>query len=418
MDLKQKRTILCLSLVCLIYFVALIFPNATGAKDESMLRVFSNDETITYPYVVHMLVTPKDIHEASWRLLIYGDYHYGYPFYFLSMLAVLPVKLLYGDAFTEHMQLNLLLLRQWISVLPMILAALVMVYLQTRFRSLWRSVGLLVLLLLVPGILRNNISWWHPDALAILAAVLTLFFLERDRLRLSRNFYAAAVFCGLSISIKLLGFFFVFALAGYVLLAWILKQERLGRTILKAGGFVVVMALVILLTNPFLFYPSQREKLVRIQTQKSVELANGYSHDNPQNYQKGPQWWKFTLEKWYGPVPFLLFLLGSLAAGCFWGEAKTANRLILAWVVPYSLYLLYFVAVKPDHYWLPAMVPLFSGSMNLVAGFKRSWVLSALSAGVLILLLWQAAVYAQSDAALYLSYLYREVAAGYSLVIH
>lgn len=120
MDFIQKRTAILLAVIGLMYFTAFIFPNARGARSVEMLTVFSGDETITYPYVVHMLTTPKDIHDLVWRLFIYGDYHYGYLFYFFSFLSILPVKLFAGSNFTEYVQLNLLLLRQLISVLPMI----------------------------------------------------------------------------------------------------------------------------------------------------------------------------------------------------------------------------------------------------------------------------------------------------------
>ena len=93
-----------------------------------MLGKLSHDEAITYPYVVHMLTPGKDIHETWWRLIIYGDYHYGYPFYFYSMLVLLPVRIIYGPNFTAHTQLNLLLLRQLVSVLPIIIVAGLLVF--------------------------------------------------------------------------------------------------------------------------------------------------------------------------------------------------------------------------------------------------------------------------------------------------
>ena len=130
--------------------------------------------------------------------------------------------------------------------------------------------------------------------------------------------------------------------------------------------FVFIMAATIILTNPFLFYQTQREQLINIQNEKSVELSIGYTHDSPYYYQKGPFWWKWTLETWYAPVPFLLFLAASNIAGCFWGSKKFTNRLLISWMVPYSFYLLYFVAPKPDHYWLPVMLPLFACAFNFI----------------------------------------------------
>lgn len=448
---NQQRTLLLLCLIGLLYFVALCFPNARGARDVDMLRVFSGDETITYPYVLHILETPKDIHDFTWRMIIYGDYHYGYPFYFLSMLAVLPARLFFGESFIEHTQLNLLLLRQLISVLPMILAAGALTFLQTRFHSAWRSVTLFVLILLIPGVVRSGMWWWHPDGLAVLCVALTLVFLDLDAFRLGRWFFLAAAACGMATAIKLVGVFFVFALIGYVIIAWRRRTrqsraveenadklknnpiaensdpgQRIGKSphpwketrvvVLRSLAFVLVMAIVVVVSNPFLFYASQRAKLVRIQTEKNQELYNGYTHDDPAYYQKGPQWWASTLRQWYGPLPYLGILLGLAIIGSLWGARKLDNQLLLAWVIPYSLYLFYFVAVKPDHYWLPVLPVLFSAALNGVnfqpEGKNRGWIL-AFSALAMLALTWQLVQFTQADLAQYVAILGQEAAKGY-----
>ena len=62
----------------------------------------------------------------------------------------------------------------------------------------------------------------------------------------------------------------------------------------------------------------------------------------------------------------------SLLSGCIWGPNRLLNRLILLWILPFSIYLFYFVAVKPDHYWLPVMLPLYSAALNIPLGTVRS----------------------------------------------
>jgi len=54
--------------------------------------MISGDENITYPYVVNMLEPATDIHDQWWRLIIYGDYHYGYrsTWLFLESAAAAP----------------------------------------------------------------------------------------------------------------------------------------------------------------------------------------------------------------------------------------------------------------------------------------------------------------------------------------
>ncbi len=399
-DKRQFRlTIWIVALLALAYFICFIPPNARGASD--IPHFVSGDEAVTYPTVVHMLEPSQDIHELWWRLIIYGDYHYGYPFYLASFLTLLPLRLAAGAPFFANIQLNLLLLRQAISVLPVILAAILLVYLQTRFRKPLAAAGLLLFLFFIPGVVRQNIQWWHPDALAVLSVVLTLFFLDRDRLRFGRNFWLAAVFCGLATAIKLQGVFFILTIPGYILAGLAKKMIHWKWAALAAAGFVLLMSVTVVASNPFLFYASQREKLVRVQAEKQQEITVGYTHDDPAAYQKGPQFWTWTLENRYGPVPLLVLLAIGLGAGCAWGERRGLSLLILSWSIPLSVYLFYFVAPKPDHYWLPVMLPLFStaaGSLELLHAGWRSrqprWArLAALAALVIAfttLVLWTA----------------------------
>ncbi len=365
MNTIQKRTLWVLVGLGILYFAIFLWPNSLGARTESMLMGTSVDEPITYPYVVRMISPPRDLKDMYSRWVIYGDYHYGYPFYFFSALVVLPVELVHGAKFTNFTQLNLLLLRQLISVLPMILAAGVIVFAQTRFRSLWKSVFLFVLILSTRGIVRGNMQWWHPDSLSVLAVALTLFWLERDQLSFGRNFYLAAVACAFAISIKLAGVFFAPTIGLYLLAGWLQKRLRLGQAALKALLFLGIMLSTILITNPFLLNSGARQDLVHIQTFKTEELDKGYTHDNPYYYQKGPQFWEWTLDAWFAHPLFLGLMCLALVAGCLWGERRLLNRLILVWTVPYAVYLLWFVAVKPDHYWLPLILPLFSAALCL-----------------------------------------------------
>jgi len=336
-----------------------------------MLAVTSIDEPVLYGPLVRMLTPASDWVDLFTRWVIYGEYHYGYPYYFLSAVALLPVRLAAGGFFTNYTGLNLLILRQVISVLPMIAAAGIMAYLPTRFNKRMASAGLFVLILSTRGVVRQNIQWWHPDALAILAVALTLFFLERDRLRFGRNFYFAAAACGLATGIKLAGVWFFLTIPVVLLLGFKTRALTFKRMIYSGVLFVIVMTASMVVVNPFLYNAGARQEMLAIQADKSEELDKGYEHDDPQYYSKGPQWWKWTLEDWYAHPLFLGFLVLSVAAGCIWGPNRILNGLILTWIIPYSLFLFYFVAVKPDHYWLPVMVPLFSAALNIPLALKE-----------------------------------------------
>lgn len=373
MSATQKRIALVVAIIGLAYFTLFIFPNNLGAKTFDMLRMTSTDEPITYPYVVRMLQTPSSLKDLFVRWVVYGDYHYGWIFYLWSALVVLPTKLFYGMGFENHVQLNLLLMRQLVSVLPMTLAIIGLVYLQTRFKNWFQTLFLLISLLTIRSVFRLNIQFWHPDALSLLAVVITFFFLVRDRLRFGRNFYFAAAACGVAIGIKLAGAFFFLAIPAYLIAGYIEHAISLKRIFINAGLFVLIMAAALVITNPFLYNQGARADLVKIQTYKNEELSSaiGYPQDNSLYYNKGPYFWNWTLYTWFGSWEFLLFLFISLLAGCFWGPNKLLNRLILAYIVPYSIYLFYFVAPKPDTYMIPVMVPLFSSMLSLPEAIKE-----------------------------------------------
>jgi hypothetical protein len=368
---RQKKVLLVLSLVGLAYFAAFIPTNLRGAEDQHQFYLNGGDEYVVYPILTQIL-TPGDSFSATlYHLVVYEDYHYGYPFYVASALVLLPVRLVDGMAFTQRYQLNLLLLRQLVSVLPIILAALVITYLGTRWRSYWKSLGLFALLLTIPGVLKYNQAFWHPDALAVLMVALTLYFLDRDRLRFGRNFYLAALACGLASAIRLVGFFFVLAIAGYLLAGWLKKVLTLKRAALAGLLFVVVMGATTVFSNPFIFHTEARARFVAIMEQKNTEMAQGYNEPDPQHiYRTGWDAWLPFFVKDYGAGWFLAFLVLSAGAASLWGKEHLFPAVLLGWAVVMAAYLVYFVAVKSYQYMLPLFVPLYGAAFLLPGIFE------------------------------------------------
>lgn len=364
MTTRQKQIFATLLLLAAVYFVALGFANEQGAADPHMLSLTSQDEAFQYPFLMRMLTPGETAGETLKHIISYQHYIYGYPFYIASGLTALPLRLAFGEALGSQTRLLLLVLRQVVSVLPMLIAILLLVYLQTRFLSWPRSLSLFALLCLIPGVLRQNIQWWHPDALAIVFVALTFFFLDRDRLRYGRFFYFAAVTAALSAGTKLMGFFFILAVPLYLIMGLRARKLTWQRALRSAVLFVVVMAAVFVLSNPLLLIPETRDRIIATHLSHDSSFTQGWT-DDPL-YQQGPLSWFPVLNRWYGSPIFLGFLVLSLAAACLRGSETRLNRLVAAWVVPYSLYLFFRIAVRPDHYWLPVMLPLFSSALGLV----------------------------------------------------
>ena len=373
MEKKQKQILWTLVALGILYFALFWFPNASTQGSDNPIVYLDRDEYVTYPIVERMLAFEGDIHNIWGSLIVYGDYHYGYPFYFFSMLVLLPLRLIQGSAFFEHIPTNILLLRQFINVLPMILSAGFLAYIHSHFKSWWKSLFIFALILTIPAVVRNNLHWWHPDALMLLFIVLTFFFLERDNFRLGGHFYLAAAACGMAVAIKLMGFFFFLAIPLYLFLAWQKSHLTMKKMAAAAALFIVVMAVVIILSNPFLFYQAPRQEMLAIQSFKTEELSGGYTHDNSPDYAKGPQYWRWTLKISYGRPQMMLVFAGLLLAGCAFGQRRALNALIAAWSLPLAIYLLWFVAPKPDHYLLPLLIPLFSAGFDLFDPLLALW---------------------------------------------
>lgn len=383
-----------------------------------MLFVLSTDEHITYPWVMRMVTPAENTFESLRHWIAYQDYHYGYPFYLLSALVVLPFRDVSGFLGMSQTQFHLLLLRQMINVLPITTAIILLVYLQTRFRSRARAITLFIFLACIQGVFRSNITWWHPDSLAILAVVLTFFFLDRDRLSFGHNFFLAAAACGFASGTKMLGWFFFLTIAGYITAGLISRKLEFKRAVIYATLFIAVMGATIIFSNPLLLHGETRQRYIEIQSKVSEESTHGWKDED--TYETGIASWMPYLEKWYGYPLFFVFALASLAAGCLNGAESFLNRLILGWIVPYSTYLLFFVAIKPDHYWLPVVLPLFSsilsftypcGALNKslfnIAGYeiRLSHLLLVMVAGFLIS---QFTLYLAGDVSLYNSAMMQE----------
>lgn len=354
----QKRTALILLALGAFYLAAFIPAN---------LHKIEGDEVVVFPALVNILVPGKTFAGTLYHIFIYEEYHYGYPFFAYSALVLLPVRLIYGVDFARHVQLDMLLIRELVSVLPMAASAFVIVYLATRFRSIWKAVGLFLLILSLPGVVKYNEYFWHADALNLFFIVLTLYFLDRDRLRFGRNFYLAAAACGLSAGTRLFGFFFFLTVGGYML-AGLIRHGLTWKAVLGRGlAFVMVMAAVILISNPFLLHSQARARMLEIQQQKSQEIAYGYTDKPDPRHEYRPGWdaWWPMFTRMYAISPVFVFLGVSLVLGALRGGQKIYHRLLLGWLLVVTLYIVYFVSVKSFQYLLPMMIPLYGALYGL-----------------------------------------------------
>ncbi len=401
MTKTQKNTLLCLVLIGLMYFCIFIAPNNTGAKNDIMLSVFEQDEFAEYPFVLRMLDSNLSFYQMIRHFIIYLFYYYGYPFFFFSALAILPIKWIIGAGWTAHTQLIVLVLRQLINVLPGILSAGILVYLQTRFKSIWKSLLLFIFLLTIPTLIFNNM-WWHPDGLLLLFATLTLFFLDRDKFRFGRNFYIAAVFAGIATATKILGLFFFLAVGVYLLWGILQKKIAFKKAFLTGLLFIVIMAASILISFPVLLLPIERKEVFAAMQSGFSQLSFGFyeksgSRKNLIEFISG---FKYSYGAWY----FLLLSIIVPVFGIIKNKNRLINVLILSWSAVHIVYFSFFTTVVKEYYFLPSLLPLFScfGTLFLVTpskaeGMEKRIVPAILTVCAAVIILFQSAIFIKTD---------------------
>mgnify|MGYP006910668540 CR=1 FL=1 len=410
-NLSKNRALLVLA--C-IYFLFFIPPNLTGAKDSAMLAVFNLDEFAQFPHLLRMLTPADTLYQTLRNFVVYLHYFYGYPFYFLSALAVLPLRLLAGMG-EQQTQSFLLILRQCVSVLPMLLAVYFITEMQVGKKHIVRFIALALFLLCIPLIFKNNL-WWHPDSLSFLFAALTLYCLNKDDLHLGKQFLLAAVFCGLAIGTKQLGWFFFLTIPVYLLLAFLRKKVSASLVLFKALLFLMLMLVTIIVSNPLLLLPIERQEIIAVQRNQLAASFQGFVIKNPEmvvSFGHYPQ--NLTVSFGYWPI-LVLALLGHVLS-LTRQQTRLRGLLFLSWLIPLSVSL-NLSGTRSLHYFLPVLVPLMAGLatffdpqifpiINKENAFLR--MLRKIFITLLIVLIAaQTVLFLFHDAQIYSSYLQRE----------
>ncbi|NMC84165.1 MAG: hypothetical protein GYA58_02645 [Anaerolineaceae bacterium] len=354
---KQKIILLILCSLSLIVLALFIAPDLQGAQNAEMISVFQPDEYAQYPYVLHML-TGGTLWQSIHSFLVYGHYYYGYPFYFFSGLALLPVKWILGAGWSTATATIMVVLRETINVLPMLIALLLLVWMATKFRSYWKSLLLFGFLVTLPMVTGNNL-WWHPDSLLTLFCVLTLFFLQRDDLRFGKNFYFSAIACGMAISTKVLGVLFVTTYLAYLLYGIFSKRINFGKALAKAGIFLLILLATILISTPQLIMPQERAELIAVFKGNLSENTRGFwvkSGGITANWST----FKEYIRADYGGWVLLIIASGFAIAGLWQRKNRLITLWTTIWAATYVGYFIFIAATLRPHYFLPVLLPFFT----------------------------------------------------------
>jgi hypothetical protein len=369
MSSKRRRNVVLLILVSFVYFLLFIPPNLTGAKDPEMLNAFWLDEHCQYAVIIRML-TRSSVYDMLHNILFYDYYPYGYPFFAVSALAALPVKIIVKLVTSVNETTAYMVVLRQLSPLFMIMAILLLIYLWTGFTSLLKSLFLFVMLSSIPAVFYNNL-WWHPDSLAVLFVVLTMFSLAKDDLRFGSWFYAAAIFCGLATATKWLGPFFFFTIAVYLGIGWLSRRLGFSRLLRCGIFFLLLMAAGTLLGNPVLLFPTELARMVGV-LHRQAAVFSWVGIPAP-FYERPLMWYQETFRGDFASWWIIALALCS-ALVCVFSRCQKwlLNVIILTWAVPMSLYMLFTIYPNP-RYFIPVFLPLLSCLANLLMGEYKSF---------------------------------------------
>jgi hypothetical protein len=346
----QKRYFALLLVMAVVTFILLGIPNHAGSQNMAMVQMFELDEAAPLPYVLAMIAPAPSLNQALRNFIFYNYYYYGFPYFAVSALVLLPLKWL---GLLNNIPLVMLALRQVVSIVPMLAALLLLVYMQDRFRT-YRSPLLYAFLVSIPAVLGNNF-WWHPDSLVFLISVIVIYCLQLDNLRLGRYYLLAAALCGIATATKLIGVYFFLAVVGILVTGFIIKKVSLRKLVLMALAYLLVMGVFFVAANPFLLSHWARTAYINIFNKQQEVLSLGYGI----LYEKGLAAAWPLMHQYYGEAIFIITALTAALWGLWHGPQRGLNALILAWFLPISVVILWITHFKYQ-YWLPAAIPLFS----------------------------------------------------------
>lgn len=362
-ETKKKRVYLFFLVIISVFSLGLFgLLNNTASANLAMVRIFEPDESAVLP-VIQDMVTPKANLESFLRgFVFYGYYFYGFPFFGLSGLVALPFE---WAGQLQNTQSIMLALRQIVSVLPMLIGLLFLVYLQDGFKSA-RSIVLYLFLLSIPATLQNGL-WLHPDGLIVFLSSLILLLLVLDKGSLGKLFFLSAAVCGIMIATKVVGAFFFLAVGVTIIWSLVEKKVTWKKALLSSLAYILILCLFFILANPFLLSSWARTEYLNVARRQADLLTNGYGVV----YEKGLISSFPTLRHYYGEAVFLITILALTVMGLFNRQRRFLSALILSWFFPLTIYIFFFSHFKYQ-YWLPVALPLFS---SWVAAFPdhKSW---------------------------------------------
>ncbi len=88
-------------------------------------------------------------------------------------------------------------------------------------------------------------------------------------------------------------------------------------------------------------------------------------------YSRGPLAWYPMIKEMYGNIWTILLAFGVVITNIWQDRKRILNILILSWTVPYLIYVMSVIVIKPHHFLIPIFLPLFSSLVSVFDTIPR-----------------------------------------------
>ena len=345
-------------LIILLFFSVMIWMDLSWSK-LSILEIKSIDE-----YAFHgslLRVYEGLISFDVKKIFSHGFYSYGSTFFIINVLAAFPWLGETGSSFA-------IITPRLINTLFMAVALYIMTKLVEQFhKNIFEKILALFFVILMPGIWVNAM-WFHPDYMMTAFLMASMYMLFRSN-KIGDGFYWLSVlFWGISVAVKIQAITFAPVLIWSI---WIMVRNKSGSEhfvkILFASFVTIVVIFIIL--NPYVLHPKGANAWFQFFVSNIDSNASNHGRVGELSLLFKI---KNAIEFFY--VPMVLFIvmlfLSLIAIYNEWNSKQLRlSGMAAAYILPNSLYLLFFVNKAWHHYYLPIfiMAPLiFSFGINLL----------------------------------------------------
>jgi len=345
-------------LIILLFFSVMIWIDLSWSK-LSILEMKSIDE-----YAFHgslLRVYEGLISFDLKKIFSHGFYSYGSTFFILNGLSAFPWLGETGSSFA-------IIVPRVITTIFMAVSLFIMTKLVEQFHNnIFEKILALLFVIAMPGIWVNAM-WFHPDYMMTAFLMASMYMLFRSNEIGDRYYWLSVLFWGIAVAVKVQAITFAPVLIWSVLIMIRNKSGSEQFVQILAASFVSIVIIFVIL-NPYVIHPKGANAWFQVFVSNIESNASNHGRVGELSLEFKI---KNAIELFYVPMALfiMLLLLSLIAIYKEWNSKQLRlSGMAAAYILPNTLYLLFFVNKAWNHYYLPIfiMAPLiFSFGINLL----------------------------------------------------